>query len=56
MHNIEKGFSIINNGLENSLLFTAEIKDGYVEKMFVTEVGKRDYQIEIYNRGNQYRK
>lgn len=56
MHNIEKSFSIINNGLENSLLFTAEIKDGYVEKMFVTEVGKRDYQIEIYNRGNQYRK
>lgn len=56
MHNVEKGFSVINNGLESSLLFTAEVKDGQVEKMFVTEVGKRNYQIEIYNRGNQYRK
>ena len=56
MHNIEKRFSVINNGLENSLLFTAELKDGHVEKMFVTEVGKRDYKIEIYNRGNQYKK
>lgn len=56
MHNIEKAFSVINNGLESSLLFTAEVKDGHVEKMFVTEVGKRNYQIEIYNRGNQYRK
>lgn len=56
MHNVEKGFSVINNGLESSLLFTVEVKDGQVEKMFVTEVGKRDYQIEIYNRGNQYRK
>jgi len=56
VHNIEKGFSVINNGLENSLLFTAEVKDGHVEKMFATEVKKGDYKIEIYNRGNQYRK
>ena len=56
IHNIEKNFSVINNGLECSLLFTAEVKDGYVEKMFVTEVKKPDYKIEIYNRGNQYRK
>ena len=55
-HNIEKSFSVINNGLDNSLLFTAEVKDGYIEKMFVTEVKKGDYKIEIYNRGNQYRK
>lgn len=55
-HNIEKRFSVINNGLASGLIFTAEVSDGHVERMFVTELGNRNYQIEIYNRGNQYRK
>ena len=56
IHNIEKSFSVINNGLSGGLIFTAELKDGHVEKMFVTELTNKSYKIEIYNRGNQYRK
>lgn len=55
-HNIEKHFSIINNGLGSGLVFTAEVKDGHVERMFMTELTCKNYQTEIYNRGNQYRK
>lgn len=55
-HNIDKRFSVINNGLSGGLIFTAEVSDGHVDRMFVTELGHRNYQIEIYNRGNQYRK
>ena len=62
-HNPNQNFSIINNGIESSLLFSAQIKDGHVEKMYVTElylngtqVKKSYYKTEIYNRGNQYRK
>lgn len=56
-HNPQEQFSVINNGIENSLLFTAEIKDGQIEKMYVTElylinniVKKSGYQTEIYNK------
>lgn len=55
-HNIDKHFSVINNGLSSGLIFTAEVSDGHVDRMFVTELGHRNYKIEIYNRGNQYRK
>ena len=55
-HNIDKRFSVINNGLQSGLIFTAEVRDGHVDRMFVTELGHKNYQIEIYNRGNQYRK
>ena len=55
-HNIEKHFSIINNGLGSGLVFTAEVKDGHVERMFITELSCKNYKTEIYNRGNQYRK
>lgn len=55
-HNIDKRFSVINNGLQSGLIFTAEVRDGHVDRMFVTELGHENYQIEIYNRGNQYRK
>ena len=62
-HNPEHNFSVITNGIENPLLFTAQVKDGQVEKMFVTELytvnnGKQlknsSYQTEIYNRGKQF--
>ena len=55
-HNIDKRFSVINNGLQSGLIFTAEVSDGHVERMFVKELGNKNYQTEIYNRGNQYRK
>ena len=62
-HNPEKKFSVIANGIENPLLFTAIVKEGQVEKMYVTELytindGKKlktsSYQTEIYNRGKQF--
>jgi len=56
-HNPQERFSVINNGIENSLLFTAEIKNGEIEKIYVTElylidnvVRKSGYQTEIYNK------
>ena len=63
-HNPELSFSVIGNGIESSLLFKAEVKDGHVERMFVTELylinptqyKKSNYQTEIYNRGNIYKK
>lgn len=63
-HNPELSFSVIGNGTESSLLFTAEVKDGHVERMFVTELylinptqyKRSNYQTEIYNRGNIYKK
>lgn len=44
--NLDSFFNVINK----------DVNGEPVEKMFVTEVGKRDYQIEIYNRGKQYSK
>ena len=62
-HNPQEQFSVINNGIENSLLFTAEIKDGQIEKMYVTElylidnvVRKSGYQTEIYNKQKTIKK
>ena len=63
-HNPELNFSVINNGIGSPLLFTAEVKDGYVERMYVTELylinntqyKKSNYQTEIYNRQRVYKK
>ena len=59
-HNPEQNFSVISNGIENPLLFKAILKDGQVEKMYVTELYSTNnglknscYSTEIYNRGKQ---
>lgn len=57
--NPKEKFAVINNGIDNSLLFTADIKDGKVEKMYVkplcrygNKVAAVDYETEIYNRNS----
>ena len=57
--NPEEKFAVINNGIDNSLLFTADIKDGIVEKMYVkplcrygNKVIPVGYETEIYNRNS----
>ena len=57
--NPKEKFAVINNGIDNSLLFTADIKDGIVEKMYVKPLYCRgnkvvavDYETEIYNRNS----
>ena len=57
--NPKEKFAVINNGIDNSLLFTADIKDGKVEKMYVkplcrygNKVVAVDYETEIYNRNS----
>lgn len=57
--NPEENFAVIGSGTINSLLFTATIKDGTVEKMYASplylDINKNvktiGYEIEIYNRG-----
>lgn len=62
-HNPEQNFTVVKNGIDNQLLFTAQVKEGHVEKMFATELIpygqkliKSNYQIEIYNRGRSITK
>lgn len=62
-NNPEKNFSVINNGIDNPLLFTAILKDGNIEKMYVSELNnngikliKSSYETEVYNRNFQYKK
>jgi hypothetical protein len=58
MNNPLMRFSTIGNGIDNSLLFEAEINHGHVEKMFVQElimtndnrIRPSSYKTEIYNR------
>lgn len=56
-HNPLLGYSLINNGIENALLFTAEVEDGNIERMYIDELSlvnnkyiQKGYQIEIYNK------
>ena len=55
--NTTDNFSVINNGIDSTLLFTAVIKDSQIEKMYVTELNntgtkiiKSNYDTEIFNR------
>ena len=61
--NSQEGFAVINNGIENTLLFTVEIKNKNIEKIYVTElylfnntVKKGGYQTEIYNKQKMLKK
>ena len=65
IHNPTNGYSLIDNTHDDLLLFTAELEDGEVKRMFVqglhpngerTSFKKDAYRIEIYNSGYQYRK
>ena len=59
MHNPLQGFSTIAN--RKAYLFTAEVEDGIVKRMFAQELQNNNQkimpdQIEIYNSGYQYKK
>lgn len=55
--NASDNFAVINNGIDSTLLFTAVIKNGQIEKMYVTElfnngskITKSNYDTEIYSK------
>ena len=61
--NPSENFAVINNGIETALMFTAEIKDNEIQKMFVkniytnnNQIQTSDYEIEIYNKEKKYNK
>ena len=61
--NPNANFVVINNGIETALMFTAQIKNNQIEKMFVEQLSiidnnikRSDYQIEIYNNEKKYNK
>jgi len=54
--NPDQNFAVINNGIGNPLLITAIIKNGRIEKMYMSELNnngkilvKSNYETEIYN-------
>lgn len=59
--NPNERFAVINNGIESSLLFTASVINGSIDKMFVSElyvdngcVRKSLYDYEIYNKEKSF--